>query len=115
MAKLTFEQRIALAYMLHKAFVYLRSPGYAYFWDKPDDQNNPVKLQTTLDRSIAIGEALHNMPLDILQSDFNFEFHKNKIAQYADIEPLLTSFIADLEEIESMNNDLMPCAQIHRH
>ena len=51
---LTQAQREALLDLLHEAFVYLRSPGYGYFWVSQEDWNKLEKVQAAVDWSVAI-------------------------------------------------------------
>ena len=99
---LTQVQREALVKMLYDAFVLIRSPGYQYFWDKPEDWNDLAKVQAAVNHLVAFGEALHNIPARLYQGDFDFAFHKAKIARYVGMNPLLADFITQLEEIEAM-------------
>lgn len=108
---LTQAQREALAGLLHEAFVMLRSPGYGYYWDKPEDWNDLAKVRATMDWAVAIGEALHNIPLHLFRGDFDFAIQKTCIACYVDKNPLLARFIVQLEEIEAMGDGTGPEVQ----
>lgn len=112
---LTQAQREALADLLYEAFVFLRSPGYGYFWDSQDDWNNLEKVQATVDWAVAFGEALHNIPKHLFSGDFDFEFHKAKIACYVDQNPRLAEFITRLEEIEAMDERSLPADLDTKH
>jgi hypothetical protein len=112
---LTQAQREALLDLLHEAFVYLRSPGYGYFWVSQEDWNKLEKVQAAVDWSVAIGEALHNIPKDIYGGNFDFKFHKAKIACYVDRNPRLAEFIARLEEIEAMDGRSPPAGPETKH
>jgi len=106
---LTQAQREALLELLEYAFILMRSPGYRYFWDSQDDWNKIEKVQAAINWFVAFGEALHNIPSDLFSGNFDFEFHKAKIACYVDQNPLLAGFITRLEEIEAMDEcDLPP-------
>jgi hypothetical protein len=112
---LTQAQREALVDLLYRAFVYLRSPGYQYFWDSQEDWNKLEKVQAAVDWSVAFGEALHNIPKDIYGGNFDFKFHKAKIACYVDRNPRLAEFIARLEEIEAMDGRSPPAGPETKH
>lgn len=112
---LTQAQREALAELLYEAFVYLRSPGYGYFWDSKEGWNKIEKVQAAVDWSVAFGEALHNIPKHLFRGDFDFEFHKAKIACYVDQNPLLARFITRLEEIEAMDERSLPADLDTKH
>ncbi len=105
---LTQAQRKALADLLYMAFVYLRSPDYKYFWGNKEDRYKPEKVQAAINWFVAFGEALHNIPKDLFSGNFDFEFHKAKIAFYVDQNPLLAEFITRLEEIEAMDERSLP-------
>jgi len=102
---LTQAQREALVRLLYDAFIYLRAPGYQYYWDKPEDWNDLAKVQAALDKAVAFGEALHNIPLHLYSGDFDFAIHKAIMACYVDTNPLLAGFITRLEEIEAMGEE----------
>lgn len=59
---LTWAQIDSLMSVLHQAFVLLRSPGYGYFYGEKSFYD-PAVLCRIRDRSVAFGEALHNLPL----------------------------------------------------
>jgi hypothetical protein len=99
---LTQAQREALARLLNTAFVLMRAPGYKYYWDKPEDWNDLARVQAAVDASVAMAEALHNIPLFLYRGHFNFALQKNIMASYIDACPDLAGLILDLEEIEAM-------------
>ena len=101
---LTRAQQEALMKLLSTAFVLLRSPGYQYFWEKQEDWNDLAKVQAAVERSIAFGEALHNLPLYIFRSNFDFKFHKRMLESYLDDVPDFMGLINDLEDIEKMGS-----------
>ena len=99
---LTQAQREALAELLNRAFVFMRSPGYQYYWDKPEDWNDLAKLQAAVDSSVAMAEAMHNVPLFLFRGHFDFTLQKKIMTVYAGACPNLAPLILDLEEIEAM-------------
>lgn len=101
---LTRAQQEALMKLLSTAFVFLRSPGYQYFWEKQEDWNDLAKVQAAVERSIAFGEALHNLPLYIFRNNFDFKFHKRMLESYLEDVPDFMVLINDLEDIENMES-----------
>lgn len=102
---LNLEQRKELTKMLYRAFILLRSPGYSYFWKGKEGWKDLAQVQNALNRSIAFGEALHNVPGDLFSGIFNFDFHIDKVSAYLSECPDLTNFVEDLQRIKSMGND----------
>ena len=97
-------QQEALMNLLSTAFVFLRSPGYQYFWAKPEDWNDVAKLQAAVKRSIAFGEALHNIPLYIFRNNFDFAIHRQAMESYLEQVPDFAGLIEDLKDIEQMGS-----------
>ena len=99
---LTRAQQEALMQLLSSAFVLLRSPGYQYFWEKQEDWNDLAKVQAAVERSIAFGEALHNIPLYIFRNNFDFSIHRQAMESYLEVVPDFAGLIEDLKDIEQM-------------
>lgn len=94
--------------MLSEVFVSLRAPGYQYFWDRQEDLNDLARVQAAVDRSVAFAEVMHNLPLHFLRDDFDFAFHKEGLAIYAEKYPEMAHFLARLDEIEAMDERCLP-------
>jgi len=113
--RLTRSQQEALARMLSEVFVSLRAPGYQYFWDRQEDWNDLAKVQAAVDRSVAFAEVMHNIPLYLFRDDFDFAFHKEGLAIYAEKYPEMIHFLARLDEIEAMDERGLPADPDTRH
>jgi hypothetical protein len=100
--KLTQEQRAALAELLARVFVRLRSPGYQYFWNTPEDWNDVKKLQAAVDRSVAYGEVFHNLPRFLFRDGFDFDLQEKIMNGYLKQCPDLEAYIEDLRQIRKM-------------
>lgn len=98
-------QQEALARMLSEVFVSLRAPGYQYFWHRQEDWSDLAKMQAAVDRSVAFAEVMHNIPLHLFSDDFDFAFHKEGLAIYAEKYPEMAHFLVRLEEIEAMGGE----------
>lgn len=99
---LTAEQRAALADLLSMVFVMLRSPGYQYFWDKPEDWHNVEKLQAAVDRAVAFGEAFHNVPRFLLEDGFDFDLQEAIMHGYMRKCPDMEHLMTELRDIRNM-------------
>jgi len=99
---LTPEQRIAIANLLYDVFLRLRAPGYKYYWDNEADYKDCEKIRAALDRSIAFGEAFHNLPKHMLTDDFDFDYQILSLECYVDRVPDLQEFVERLREIKNM-------------
>lgn len=99
---LTDQQREALAELLAQVFVYLRSPGYAYFWNSEKDWKDVKKLQATVDRAVAIGEAFHNVPRFLLRDGFSFDLQEAVMQSYVAKCPDMQHLIDNLRDIRAM-------------
>lgn len=95
-------QQEALAEMLGDVFIYLRAPGYQYFWDRQEDWYDLAKVQAAVDRSVAMAEAMHNIPRFLLRDEFDFSLHKKIFSIYAEEYPDMARYVTRLEEIEAM-------------
>jgi len=94
--------------ILGSAFLYLRSPGYGYFWESEEDLQNPKKLRAALRRSICFGEALHNIALHLWSDDFWFDYQIRSLEFYAEDAPELKGFIEELNDIRNMSGKVLP-------
>jgi hypothetical protein len=99
---LTVEQREALARWLSHVFVYLRSPGYGYYWNSKDEWHDVKKLQATVDRAVAIGEAFHNVPYFFVRDGFKFDLQETIMKAYLRQCPEMEHLISELQEIRDM-------------
>ena len=100
--KLTEAQREALSKWVSMAFVFLRSPGYAYHWDKEEDWHDVDKLQHTVDCAVALGEVFHNVPYFFVTEGFDFDLQERLMLAYAERFPIFRHLIAELREIRDM-------------
>ena len=101
---LTVEQKRELADLLHTAFVFLRSPGYRYFWRSKEDWNDVKKLQEAVDRAVGYGEAFHNLPNFLFMNDgFVFEYLERDIKHHLP-EDESAGFLSRLLEIKGMRS-----------
>ncbi len=97
-------QQEALAEMLSEVFIYLRAPGYQYFWDSQEDWHDLAKVQAAVDRSVAMAGAMHNIPRFLFRDDFDFPMHKKIFSIYAEKYPDMAMYVTRLEEIETMGD-----------
>jgi hypothetical protein len=102
--KLTQEQRIALADLLRWVFVALRAPGYGYFWKSKEDWNDIEKLQQAVERSVAFGEAFHNLPMFLFQDGFSFDMLERDINGFLPARDK-ERFLAQLQDIRELGAD----------
>lgn len=100
-------QRVAMGDLLRRVFVMLRAPGYGYFWTpEMSAEDKLAGIRYAFERSIAIGEAFHNIPLHMEDVDFWFDYHGANIQHYTSRFPELASFVERLDEINRMaSND----------
>ena len=106
--RLSWEQVHGLMEILHEAFVFLRSPGYGYFYHAEDGSDELEALKRIRGRSVGFGEALHNLPGLMFKEHFRLDRLLRDIEHFAQDEPDLERFARGVQRIIDMGSDALP-------
>jgi len=97
--KLSKKQRAYAIQLMHLAFLTLRSGALTRDLIKKG-KGKRKRMRKAHEGIVAFGEALHNIPLDIIRNSMNFDFHKEMISSEIDACPVLEKFLKELNVIQ---------------